>query len=84
MGMQEIVSYTENYASSKPKYILATFSMLATVISQSRRLTSIFNALGKYCNSSGECHVLARGITHETGLTIFTVEYSLGFEVCKI
>ena len=87
IGMWEIVLYTENYALFKPKYILATFSMLATVISQSRRLTPIFNALGEYCDSSGEMPRFGQG--NRPGDRTYhiyrqgSVEYSSGFEFQK-
>ena len=66
--------------------------MLATVISQSRRLTLIFNALGEYCDSSGEMpHFDQRN--HQRNIYIYayegqgyrqgSVEYSLGFEFQK-
>ena len=61
--------------------------MLSTVISQSRRLTSIFNALEEYCDSSGEMPCFCQG-NHPGDPTYHIyrqgpVEYSLGFEFQK-
>ena len=66
MGMKEIVIYTEYCAFS-----LRTFwhrPACLQLLSPNLRLSHRFNALGQYCDSSGDMPCFDQGVTQGTDL----------------